>query len=153
MQTLNLPQFNFNIRQKDSYKEIFDISRKKFVKLTPEEWVRQNFLMFLISVKNFPDTLITVEKSLKYNKLAKKADILVYDNTATPRILVECKASHIKISQNVFAQIARYNFALKVDYLIVTNGIDHYCCKMDYTNNSFEFVEDIPDYRSLEFKV
>lgn len=153
MQHLNLPLYNFNIRQKENYQEIFDISRKKFVKLTPEEWVRQNFIMFLITEKGFPASLVVVEKSLKYNKLSKKADILVYDNTATARIIVECKAATVKISQEVFSQIARYNFVLKVDYLVVTNGLEHFCCRMDYTEGSFEFVKDIPDYNSLKQSV
>ena len=149
MEQLNLPEYTFRYRQNSTATEIFDISRSKFVKLTPEEWVRQNFLMFLITEKSFPASLITVEKTLKYNKLTKKADIVVFDNTASPRLIVECKAPGIKISQDVFDQVARYNFPLKVDYLIVTNGLEHYCCKMDYTNSTWKFVNHIPDYKSI----
>jgi hypothetical protein len=160
MQQLNLPEYSFKYRQNNSATEIFDISRKKFIKLTPEEWVRQNFLMFLISEKSFPASLITVEKTLKYNKLTKKADIVIYDNTGAPRIIVECKAPSVKISQEVFDQLARYNLSigrsvlasspLKVDYLVVTNGMEHFCCKMDYTNSSWLFVNDIPNYASIK---
>jgi hypothetical protein len=150
MNKLNLPEYAFKIRQKENYSEIFDNSRRKYVKLTPEEWVRQHFINFLNTEKKFPLSLIAVEVGLNYNKLNKKADIIVYDNTGKPKIIVECKAPEVAVTQNVFDQVARYNFETKVDYLIVTNGLDHYCCKMDYTNNSYQFIESIPDYKQVQ---
>jgi hypothetical protein len=149
MQKLNLPSYQPKLRQHPEHTEIFDISRKKYVKLTPEEWVRQSFINYLITEKGYPASLIVVEIALKYNKLTKKADIIVYDNTLKPKVIVECKAPEIKLTQDVFDQIARYNFVTKVDYLIVTNGMEHYCCKMDYFDNTYKFLEAIPDYKEL----
>jgi len=143
---LNLPQYNLKIKQSEGKSSVFDIIRKKYVALTREEWVRQNFIHFLIEEKHYPQSLISVEYSMKLLKMHKRSDIVLFDNQGSPRLIVECKAPEIKISQDTFDQAARYNMSLKVDYLIVTNGLDHYCCKINYEKESYEFLTDIPDY-------
>ncbi len=112
--------------------------------LTPEEWVRQNILQFLINERKYPASLIVVEIGLKYNGMQKRADVLVYDKQGKPFLLVECKAPEVKITQNSFDQIATYNKIFGVKYLVVTNGIKHFCCLMEYENNSFKYLETIP---------
>lgn len=144
MQVLNLPSYQFKVKQEGIRAHIFDIIRKKYVVLTPEEWVRQNFLQYLIQDKNFPATLIAVEAGLKYNQLQKRMDVLVYNRQGTPHLMVECKAPEVRITQDTFDQIARYNMAFKVKYLVVTNGLNHFCCQMDYTQNTFQYLEQIP---------
>ena len=146
MEQLNLPPYQFKLKKSDDRVQIFDSIRKKYVVLTPEEWVRQNFLKYLIHEKNFPSSLIAVEAGLKYNQLQKRADVLVYDKSGSPFLLVECKASSVKISQDTFDQIARYNMTFKVKYLVVTNGLNHFCCMMDYTDNSYKFLETVPAF-------
>lgn len=144
MQLLNLPQYQFKLKEVSGKIQIFDAFRKKYVVLTPEEWVRQNFLQYLVTEKKYAASLIAVEAGLKYNELQKRADILVYDKQGSPFLLVECKAPEVKISQDVFDQVARYNMSFKVVYLVVTNGMDHFCCKMDYEKNNYQFLEEIP---------
>ncbi len=146
MQVLNLPIYQFKLKQQGVRTHIFDAIRKKYVVLTPEEWVRQNFLQYLIQVKNFPASLIAVEAGLKYNQLQKRMDVLVYDKQGNPHLMVECKAPEVKITQDVFDQIARYNMVFKVKYLVVTNGINHFCCMMDYITNTYSYLEIIPDF-------
>ena len=136
MEKLNLPQYSVRLKEEGGKQFIFDIVRKKYLVLTPEEWVRQNFIHFLINDKNYPAGLIAVEKGLKLNELQKRADVLVYKN-AQPMVLIECKAPGIKISREVFEQIARYNMVFKVPYLLVTNGMQHYCAKIDFIENPF----------------
>jgi len=149
MQELNLPQYPIKIKEEGGTRYIFDSIRKKYLVLLPEEWVRQNFIQFLIHEKNYAASLIAIEKGLKLNELQKRADIVIYDNMAKPIVLIECKAPKIKINQEVFEQVARYNMVFKVPYLVVTNGLEHYCAKVDFKTNSFEFLEDIPDYKAL----
>jgi len=149
MQKLHLPDFNFRIRESENQNEIFDSVRKKFVALTPEEWVRQNFIRYLVEYKNVPPSLIAVEKSLSLNKLTKRTDIVIFGSGARARMIVECKAPAVKISQAVFEQIGRYNMTLQVEFLVVTNGLNHYCAQIDFVNNSFAFLNDIPDYANL----
>ena len=144
---LNLPDFSFKITGGEK-PLIFDPFRKKYVTLTPEEWVRQNFLRYLVEYKKYPSSLMVVENSLKTRQRSMRSDILVYSREGEPWLMVECKAPEIKINQEVFDQIARYNMKLKVPYLIVTNGMVHYCCQLDYTNNSWSFIKDVPDYPS-----
>jgi len=146
MEPLNLPAFQFKLKQTGLRRQIFDAIRKKYVALTPEEWVRQNFIQFLIQNKKFPASLIAVEAGLKINQLQKRLDVLVYDKQGTPHLMVECKAPHVKISQDTFDQIARYNMLFKVKYLVVTNGLQHFCCKMDYSVNSYSYLETVPDF-------
>lgn len=144
MQVLNLPTYQFKVKQEGVRIHIFDAIRKKYVVLTPEEWVRQNFLQYLIQDKKFPASLIAVESGVKYNQLQKRMDVLVYNKQGSPYLMVECKAPEVKISQDTFDQIARYNMAFKVKYLVVTNGLEHFCCQMDYVQNTFQYLEQIP---------
>jgi hypothetical protein len=152
MQILNLPTYRFKLKQQGNRTQIFDAIRKKYVVLTPEEWVRQNFLQYLIQEKKFPASLIAVEAGLKYNQLQKRMDVLVYDKQSNPYLMVECKAPEVKITQDVFDQIARYNMVFKVKYLVVTNGLNHFCCEMDYTTNTYLYLEKIPDYEFHSLK-
>ncbi len=144
MQVLNLPPYQFKVKQEGLRTHIFDAIRKKYVVLTPEEWVRQNFLQYLIQDKKFPASLIAVEAGLKYNQLQKRMDVLIYNREGIPHLMVECKAPEVKITQDTFDQIARYNMAFKVKYLVVTNGLNHFCCQMDYEQNTFQYLEQIP---------
>ena len=146
MLKLNLPQYDSKISKKEGKLYIFDEFRKKYVALTPEEWVRQNFLMYLVTDKKYPRTLIAVEAGLKLYKRKKRTDAVVYNKQGEPLLIIECKASQVKINQDVFDQVVRYNLALKVNYLIVTNGLEHYCCLLDYKNNSYSFLNEIPEY-------
>ena len=146
---LNLPHYETKIAENDGKRTIFDNLRRCYVALTPEEWVRQHFVHFLLEHCNYPATLMGNEVGLTLNGTKKRCDTVVYDRNLKPRIIIEYKAPTVRINKEVFAQIARYNLVLKVDYLIVSNGIQHYCCKMDYTNNSFEFINSIPEYSSL----
>ncbi len=143
---LNLPPYPFKLTQKGHQIFIFDELRKKTLLLTPEEWVRQHFVQFLIKEKKYPRTLIKLEGGLTLNNLQKRTDIVVFNRDGCPDVLVECKATSVKIDQKVFDQAARYNFIHKVNYLIVTNGLQHHFCQMDYKNNSYVFIEEIPDY-------
>jgi len=149
MQQLNLPQYPIKLKEEKGTKYIFDPIRKKYLVLLPEEWVRQNFIQYLINEKSFPSTLIAIEKGLKLNELQKRADIVIYDNKGQPIVLIECKAPKVKINQEVFEQVARYNIVFKVPYLVVTNGIEHYCAKVNFESNSFEFLKELPVYNSL----
>ncbi len=150
MQKLNLPDYQFNIKKNDKDAWIiFDNLRRRFVTLTPEEWVRQHFVTFLIEEKHFPLALMGNEVSLLQNGIKRRCDTLVASRDGDPLVIVEYKAPHINITQETFDQIVRYNMVLRANYLIVSNGIKHYCCKMDYENNSYQFLEDIPQYGQL----
>lgn len=146
MQKLNFSTYQFRFKNSENKVSIFDEIRKKFVILQPEEWVRQHCLKYLIYEKKFPKTLINVEKELIINSLRKRYDIIVYNSDGSINLIVECKSPSIEINQNVFDQIARYNSKLRADYLMVTNGINHYYCQMDYENERYQFLKDIPDY-------
>ena len=155
MQQLNLPAYEPRIREDHQGKrEIFDPFRRKFVRLTPEEWVRQHFLNYLVGTKGYPASVIVVEAFLNVNRLKKRCDILAYGPSGKPVLVVECKAPEIEIIQTVFDQVARYNMTLLVDHLVVTNGIQHYACRIAHHKRSFEFLKDVPMYeeviRSLE---
>ena len=149
MNKLNLPEYSFRLSKKGEQITIFDPLRKKNVVLTPEEWVRQNFLQYLIIEKKYPGSLIKVEMGLKLNKLSKRSDIVVFSKQGKPLLLVECKAPSVKITQKVFDQIARYNMSLQVNFLIVTNGLKHFCCHLNYASGSYSFLEDIPAYSDI----
>ena len=125
---------------------IFDVVRKKYLLLTPEEWVRQNFIHYLNKEKKYPLGLMGVEQMVKYNSLKTRADIVMYNTEGKANIIVECKAPNVKITQDTFNQIAKYNSQLKVKYLLVTNGMNHYCCKMNYEKNEIVFLEEVPNY-------
>lgn len=148
MLELNLPHYEFSVTQSPPIK-IFDFIRKKYVALTPEEWVRQNFLKYLVEVKNYPPSLILLEQTLKVYKRQKRCDAVVYDKKGTPLMIIEFKAPEVAITQKVFDQIARYNIPLNVIYLIVSNGLKHFCCSIDTAAKSYRFLEDIPEYSAL----
>ncbi len=149
MLNIELPEYQFKVRRNDGKSEIFDIVRKKFVALTPEEWVRQRFVQYLLREKNVPSTLIAIEKTLVYNTMKKRADIVAYSSKGFPVLMVECKSEEVELSQKVFDQIAVYNIALKVPFLIITNGLNHLCCEIDFQNASYSFLQEIPDYRDI----
>ena len=144
MQRLDLPTYNFKLKSSENKTLIFDKLRKKYVVLTPEEWVRQHYVCFLIEEKEYPISLIALEKQLIINNRRKRTDILVFNNKGNHEIIVECKAPSIKITQDTFDQIARYNLKLKANYLIVTNGLEHFYCKMDFEKETYIFLKDIP---------
>ncbi len=149
MLPLNLPAYSPSIQLKNGKKFIFDRLRKKYVALTPEEWVRQHFLNFLLVYKNYPAGCTGNEISLSLNGLKKRCDTVVYDKFGNPLVIVEYKAVSVKITQDVFDQISLYNIVMKVPYLIVSNGMTHYCCQMDYENQTYCFLEDIPEYGDI----
>jgi hypothetical protein len=144
---LNLPEYSFRIRKKGKNLEIFDFIRKKFVTLTPEEWVRQNFIRYLIEEKKYSPSRISIETSLKYSRLHKRSDITIYDKNGNPWMIIECKNPSVAISQKTFNQVAIYNMSQKTraKYLTVTNGLIHYCCEMHYESGSYLFVKDLPE--------
>ena len=147
---LNLPQYSFRIREKPGKKLIFDDFRRKWVSLTPEEWVRQNFAHYLTDEKHFPRALVAIERTLRMNQRDFRTDIVLFSKTGNPLVVVECKAPEVKISQQVFDQIARYNLDLRVSYLIVTNGLTHYCCRFDQSQLTYTFLPEIPDFKEIE---
>jgi hypothetical protein len=146
MQELNFTSYAFKLKSSENKTLIFDIIRKKYVVLTPEEWVRQHVLKFLLEEKNYPASLIAVEKQLKLHTRTKRTDIVVYNTQGTPELLIECKAPSVKITQAAFDQIARYNITTKARYLMVTNGLAHFFCQIDAKNETYVFLKDIPGY-------
>ena len=146
---LNLPSFQIKLSGTQERPTIFDILRRKYVALTPEEWVRQQFIHFLIEHKGYPPVLLANELQLKVGTKQLRADSVLYDKNLHPRMIIEYKAPSIQLSQKVFNQISVYNMLLHVDYLIVSNGLQHYCCKMDYDTQQYHFLADIPDYKNI----
>lgn len=146
MQQLNFPKYQFRFKSSENKIYIFDEIRKKFLLLQPEEWVRQHVVRFLLSEKKYPKTLINVEKKLVINGLTRRYDVVVFNPDGSIYIIVECKAPEITISQQTFDQIARYNLTLNATYLMVTNGISHYFCSMDYTQECYQFLKELPEY-------
>lgn len=146
MQKLNFPFYTFRFKNSENKVSIFDEIRKKFIILTPEEWVRQHVVQFLLEEKKYPKSLINVEKVLKVNGLRKRYDVIVFNSDGSIFILIECKAPEIKISQATFDQIARYNMTMNSEFLMVTNGLNHYFCQMDFENEKYTFLENLPNY-------
>ncbi|MFB9058182.1 type I restriction enzyme HsdR N-terminal domain-containing protein [Mariniflexile ostreae] len=146
MQHLNFPKFSFRFKNSENKISIFDVLRKKFVILQPEEWVRQHCVHYLVEEKKYPKSLINVEKELIINTLKKRYDIVVFNPNGSIHLIVECKAPQININQDTFDQVARYNLKLNATYLMVTNGLNHYYCQMDFKNERYEFLKDIPEY-------
>lgn len=146
---LNLPSHPFKITEKDNLYFIFDEIRKKHLVLTPEEWVRQHFIRYLLNEKNFPSALLQIEGGLSLNQTRKRSDILVYDNLGEKIMVIECKAPSVQITQATFDQAARYNSVYKARWLTVTNGLNHYYAKIDHINGKFLFVEELPSYKNL----
>ena len=146
---LNLPEQNFNIKKTPQNLQIFDALRSKYVTLTPEEWVRQNFVAFLISHKGCPSALMNNEIALTQNGIKRRCDTLIVDRSGQPLVIVEYKAPSVSITQKVFDQIVRYNMVLRARCLIVSNGIQHFCCLINYDTDSYTFLPDIPEFSSL----
>ncbi len=146
MQALNFPTYQFRFKHSGQGTKIFDVIRKKFVVLQPEEWVRQHVVHFLITTKGYPKSLMNVEKLLVVNNLSKRYDIVVHNSDGSIHLLVECKAPNIGITQQAFDQIAIYNRSLGATYLMVTNGLGHYYCQMDYNQEKYMFLKEIPDF-------
>ena len=146
MQILNFPLYEFRFTNSENKLYIFDIVRKKFVSLTPEEWVRQHTIQFLLKEKKYPQSLMNVEKQIQVNQLTKRYDIVVYRSDGSIFLAVECKAPQVKITQQIFDQIARYNMTLKAENLMVTNGLHHIFYQIDYVNQKYVFLEELPDF-------
>lgn len=146
---LNLPDYPLNVKKNGNRLLVFDRLRKRFVALTPEEWVRQHFVEYLIQEKQFPSALMGNEVSLTQNGIKRRCDTLVADRQGKPLVIVEYKAPEIEITQQVFDQIVRYNMVLRARYLMVSNGMTHYCCRIDYDNNTYAFLTDIPRYEEI----
>lgn len=149
LKQLNLPQYSFKINGKEDNEMILDPLRRKFVKLTPEEWVRQNFVQYLINEGKYPAGLLGIEVLFRLNKLKRRVDILVHNRLGEAIMIVECKSADVKIDEKVFEQIATYNMKFKVPYLVVTNGLHHYACKIDHQEMKFEYLLVIPLYEDL----
>jgi hypothetical protein len=149
MPPLNLPALDTRITFRDGKYVIFDPIRRKYVALTPEEWVRQHFIQYLIYVKFYPQNLLANEINLQLYGTTKRCDSIVYDIFLAPLMILEYKAPNITIKRDVFDQISRYNAALRVKFLTVSNGLTHYCCMIDYASSSYHFLRDIPVYSEL----
>lgn len=150
MYELNIPTFEIRLGGTKEKPEIFDFLRRRFVKLTPEEWVRQHFVHWLVEHKGYPKGLLGNEIEVRAGDKKLRCDSILYDQQALPRMIIEYKAPTIALSQKVFDQISVYNLLLHVDYLVVSNGMQHYCCKMNYERNGYDFMQNIPDYDALK---
>lgn len=150
MQRLNLPTYSFNIKSDVKGEQIFDKCRNKWVALTPEEWVRQHLLQYFITELNYPVSLVATEMSIQIHGLKRRCDIVVFNRKAMPVLIAECKAPIIPLNQKVFDQVARYNWDMKVPYLLISNGLKHYCAKIDTENNKVELLDKFPDYSVLD---
>jgi hypothetical protein len=149
MEPLNLPTYFFRLKDDGGKKYIFDEIRRRFVILTPEEWVRQHMVNYLINVKNYPRSLISVEKGFNQNRNRRRYDLLIYNKSGSPVMIVECKAPGMEINQHVFDQAGRYNNRYKAEYMLITNGIKHYCCLIQINSKSYSFLKDIPEFSEL----
>ncbi len=146
MQKLNFPTYSFRFKNSENKVAIFDEIRKKFIILTPEEWVRQHVVQYLLQDKNYPKSYINVEKRIKVNDLSKRYDVIVYQPNGEIYLLIECKAPEVTITQHTFDQIARYNLVLNAKYLMVSNGLNHYFCQMDFEKEQYNFLRELPEF-------
>ena len=149
MQLLNFPTYSFRFKNSENKVSIFDSIRKKFILLTPEEWVRQNVVEFLLIEKKYPKSLINVEKTVKVNGMNKRYDVVVFNSDGSIFLLIECKAPEVIVDQKTFDQIARYNLILNAQYLMVTNGLNHYFCEMDFENEKYRFLKELPEISTI----
>jgi hypothetical protein len=149
MQALNLPPYDFLIRERDGKAMIFDPIRRKFVRLTPEEWVRQHFVQYLVREQGVPGALVAVEMAFTYQGMSRRADVVVHDRRGRPLMMVECKAPEVEVRQVVFDQVARYNRVVNARYLVVTNGLVHYCAALDPEGHTYRFLDALPRYEDL----
>jgi len=143
---LNFPSYGFRFQENNSRPEIFDDVRKSWVALTPEEWVRQHAVKWLVEEKKYPASLMAIEKSISVNGLTKRCDIVAFDRNAKPLLIVECKSTDVEITQAIFDQAARYNMTLNADLFLLTNGLRHFCCQADHENKSYVFLKELPVY-------
>ncbi|MDR3194149.1 MAG: type I restriction enzyme HsdR N-terminal domain-containing protein [Tannerella sp.] len=150
MQSLNLPQFHPKVFEREGKRFVFDPLRGKNVTLTPEEWVRQHFVNYLLTEKGYPQSLLANEVSVALGQLSRRCDTVVYDACLTPLAIAEYKAPSVAVTQKVFEQIARYNLSLRVKCLMVSNGLAHYCCRIDYRQTSYAYLKEIPSYEELK---
>ncbi len=150
MLQLNLPEYSFRIKKQNEKLLIFDSQRKRYVKLTPEEWVRQRFIRFLIEEKSYPAAYLVIEKQLNMNGMKKRCDAILYNVNVEPILIIELKAPNVLISQATFDQVAVYNAKLKVDFFMISNGIEHFCCRVNTENARYEYFSEIPDYSLLK---
>lgn len=148
MERLNLPPFDYKIKESGANSLIFDALRKKYVVLTPEEWVRQHFMHYLILQLNYPKSLISIERGTSYNKLQKRTDLCVYNNEGRPHLLVECKAAHVPVTQEVVRQVSVYNQSLQARFVVITNGLHHYCWQVDFETRSYTPLPEIPPFKA-----
>jgi hypothetical protein len=146
MQKLHFPTYSFRFKNSENKVAIFDEIRKKFIILTPEEWVRQHVVQYLLQDKKYPKSYINIEKLIKINDLSKRYDIIVYQPNGEIYLLIECKAPEVTITQQTFDQIARYNLVLNAKYLMVSNGLNHYFCQMDFENEKYVFLKELPEF-------
>lgn len=146
---INLPPYEIKWREQDGRRQIFDSLRRRYVALTPEEWVRQHFVHFLMEHKGYPKGLLANEVELRVGEKKLRCDTLLYSKDMQPQMIIEYKAPDVEITQRVFDQISVYNRLLHVDYLVISNGLQHFCCKMDYEKGEYSFLQSIPDYASL----
>jgi predicted type IV restriction endonuclease len=149
MQKLNLPEFHLRGEERKGRAYIFDEFRRRWVAMTPEEWVRQHFLHYLAVYKGFPRSLMAVEKKVDVNGLSQRFDLLVYDRKGQPLLVGEFKAPSVVVSQQAFDQAVRYNSSLGARYVVVSNGLAHYICRMDFNAGKAEYLGDIPTYNEL----
>jgi hypothetical protein len=149
MKPLNLPTYSLKIKSDNGLDYVYDQFRRKYVRLSPEEWVRQNFAHYLVSERSYPSSRMMLEKSLRINKMSKRCDILVCNDSGEPIVMIECKSPDIKIGQKTFEQVSVYNIAFHVQYLIITNGLQHFCCSVDFEKMSVNLLNDIPDYEKI----
>ena len=149
MNGLNLPPFDVKLRGTREKPEIFDFLRRRYVEMTPEEWVRQHITHGLVEHKGYPKGLLGNEIELKIGDKRLRCDSILYSKEAQPQMIIEYKAPTVPVTQRVFNQISVYNLLLRVDYLVVSNGLQHYCCRMDYARQSYEFLQEIPDYSQI----
>ncbi len=149
MQPLNLPTYLFNIKSRDERDWIFDVFRRGWFLLTPEEWVRQNFARYLCETLDYPESLLVMEHKIVHNNLSRRCDIVAFSRNGQPVVLVECKAPEVVLSQKTFDQIARYNMVLGVEILLITNGLKHFCIRMNPVSGTYAFMKEIPSFRSL----
>ncbi|MCL1821257.1 MAG: type I restriction enzyme HsdR N-terminal domain-containing protein [Prolixibacteraceae bacterium] len=150
MHKLNLPDFGFRISDEGSQTRIFDQFRRKWVALTPEEWVRQHMLRYMADFKNYPRALMAVEKKVDVNGLSQRFDLLIYNRRGKPLLIAEFKSPDVKIDQRVFDQMIRYNTRLLAPLALASNGMNHFICKLDFENHSAEYLSEIPDYLSIQ---
>jgi hypothetical protein len=149
MESLNLPAYSFRTRDHDGKQDIYDPIRQKYVRLTPEEWVRQHFVKYLVQEHGVPRGLIAIEHGFTDQSMPRRADIVAFDRQGQPLLITECKAPSVSVTQDTFDQVARYNRILRVPFLVVTNGLTHYACRIDFEQATYEFLDELPGYDAL----